>query len=163
MKRRAFMSLFGVLAAASSLDRREPAPPASLPHTVPHYLVGTEPPNEDLFAPINLAHECILYRLVSSTDRRNYRRVLGSVSVGCAAGICCRGCRLVAGSGLPHVTEPATRPMVRSSKCEPAFHRILKTGAHVLPIRIERHWQDSAASTPQPPRACCFVEAAARD
>jgi hypothetical protein len=32
--------------------------------------------------------------------------------------------------------------------------RILRTGAHVLPIRIERHWQDSAASTPPPQRAC---------
>jgi len=28
---------------------------------------------------------------------------------------------------------------------------------------IERHWQDSAASAPRPPRACCFAEAAARD
>src|SRR5262249_47729046 len=45
----------------------------------------------------------------------------------------------------------------------PASRRISNTDAPVLPIQIERHWQDSAASTPRPPRACCFAEATARD
>src|SRR5258705_3719057 len=52
---------------------------------------------------------------------------------------------------------------VRSLKCGLAFRRILGTGAPVLPIQIEHHWRDSAASTPPPLRACCFAEAAARD
>src|SRR5262249_60465127 len=45
----------------------------------------------------------------------------------------------------------------------PASHRISNTDAPVLPIQIERHWQDSAASAPRPPRARCFAEATARD
>jgi hypothetical protein len=34
-----------------------------------------------------------------------------------------------------------------------AFRRILGIAALVLPIQIERHWQDIAASTPLPPLA----------
>src|SRR5262249_28331652 len=34
-----------------------------------------------------------------------------------------------------------------------AFRRILGIAALVLPIQIERHWRDNAASTLRPPRA----------
>jgi hypothetical protein len=43
-----------------------------------------------------------------------------------------------------------------------AFRRTLRTAAPVRPIRIERHSRDSAASTPQPPRACCFAGAGSK-
>jgi hypothetical protein len=37
------------------------------------------------------------------------------------------------------------------------FAEFLKTGALVLPIQIERHWRDNAASTPPPPRGYCWI------
>jgi hypothetical protein len=44
-----------------------------------------------------------------------------------------------------------------------AFRRISRIDVRVLPIQIEHRWQDIAASTPPPPRACYFAEAATRD
>jgi hypothetical protein len=42
-----------------------------------------------------------------------------------------------------------------------AFRRISMIAALVLPIQIEHHWQDIAASTPPPRCAYCFVAEAA--
>jgi hypothetical protein len=44
-----------------------------------------------------------------------------------------------------------------------AFRRILRTGARVLPIQIEHHWRDNAASTPPLPCADYLAVTKAQD
>jgi hypothetical protein len=58
------------------------------------------------------------------------------------------------GSNLP------TKPFAR---CVFAFRRISRIDVRVLPIQIEHHWQDIAASTPPLPCADCLAVTKAQD
>jgi hypothetical protein len=61
----------------------------------------------------------------------------------------------VPGSALPQ--------LLRTLTDEFAFRRILGIAARVLPIQIEHHWQDIAASTPPLPCADCLAVTKAQD
>jgi len=57
----------------------------------------------------------------------------------------------------------AARLLLRTLTDEFAFRRISKINVRVLPIQIERHWQDTAASTPPLPCADYLAVTKAQD
>jgi hypothetical protein len=59
------------------------------------------------------------------------------------------------GSALPQLLSTLTD--------EFAFRRISRIDVRVLPIQIEHHWQDIAASTPPLPCADCLAVTKAQD
>jgi hypothetical protein len=79
------------------------------------------------------------------------------------AGLCRHSIRKWETSTSDAVPGSALPQLLRTLTDEFAFRRILGIAARVLPIQIEHHWQDIAASTPPLPCADYLAVTKAQD